>query len=388
MKNKKLMLIPMLILVLSLLAGTALAAGSDAKGLDTAGNNFLGCDDESSGEYSGSDSAKRDIYWVGNKLTLTNSTTGGDAITAGYSMSFSGCDVGGSIRAAGYSVSIDNTTIKNNITTAGNELNIGAGVKAAGIIAVGNRVTVSAECDSLFAAGAVVRFDGVVNGDASISADKVIFGENAVITGHLKIDSSSEPVYPAGIKDHTFTAFENTEEGEAAQAAATISFGAALLHRLYWIVASCVVALLLCLLATKELDGSGEMLIKRPVAMPVTGLVTLLAMPLAIIILLITVIGAPVAGLIALLFAAMCFFAIAFAGASAGRLVFPKMNKILASVIGVAALELLRIIPYLGGLILFAAILYTVGYFILACYERIKALKKQPEVPAAEATEN
>ena len=76
-----------------------------------------------------------------------------------------------------------------------------------------------------------------------------------------------------------------------------------------------------------------------------------------------------------------------FAGASAARLVFPKMNKVLASVIGVAILTLLRAVPYLGGLIVFASIIYTVGYFVLHCYENIKALKKQPEEAPAEAEE-
>lgn len=380
MKNKKLMLIPMLLLVFLLLAGTALAAGAVSES-DTAGNSFISCDGESS-ECASSESALRDVYWVGNKLSLSGSNSGGDAIVAGYSMSIADSEFGGSIRAAGYEVSIADTVAENNITAAGYSVSIGSGARAAGVIAAGNEVTFDGECDSLFASGAVVRVNGSVYGDAKISADKVIFGEDAVITGHLDISSSVEPTYPAGIKDYTFTAFDKHEAEAAVAVSAWAIFTAALLGRVYWIFAMAVVALLLCLVASKELDSAGETLLKHPVAMPVTGLITLLAMPIALIILCITAIGAPTAGLLALLFAAMCFFATAFAGASASRLLLPRMNKLLASVIGVAALTLLRVVPYLGGLILFASIVYTVGYFILACYERIKALKKQPE-PAA-----
>lgn len=383
MKNKKLMLIPMLILVFSLMAGTALAAGTGE--IDTAGNLFLGCDDPASNACISTDSAQRDIYWMGNNLDLSGSLTGGDVIAAGYSIAIADSDFGGSIRTAGYNVNITNSTAANNITAAGYSVTVGKGVKAAGAILIGNDVTFSGECDHLSANGTTVRVSGVVNGDAQINANKVIFSDDAVITGHLSISAATEPTYPAGIKDYTFTAFENTEAGEAMAAAEKINFGALLLGRLYWIVASVIVALLLCLVGAKELDKSGKTLLQRPVAMPVTGLVTLIAMPVALILLLVTVIGAPVTGLIALLFAAMCFFAVTFAGASAGRLVFPNMNKVLASVIGVAALELLRIVPYFGELILFAAILYTVGYFILACYDRIKALKAQPETADAPA---
>ena len=195
-------------------------------------------------------------------------------------------------------------------------------------------------------------------------------------------------LYPAGIKNVEFTKSESLDEDElegAAKVVAGAAVGAAVLNRIYWIFANVVTALLLCLLAAPELKKSGETLLAHPVAVPVTGLVTLCAMPIALILLCCFVITAPSAGLIALLFSAICLFSIAFAGASAGRLVFPKMNPVLASVVGTAIISLLRAVPYLGGLLLFACILYTVGYFILACYERIKALKKQPEAEAVEA---
>ena len=63
------------------------------------------------------------------------------------------------------------------------------------------------------------------------------------------------------------------------------------------------------------------------------------------------------------------------------------MRVLIGIVIGVAILTLLRAVPYLGGLIVFASIIYTVGYFVLHCYENIKALKKQPEEAPAEAEE-
>lgn len=381
MKNRKLLFIPALILIIALLAGSALAARGDcskADSADTAGNYFA-C-----GDSLAEKSFPRDIYWAGSQLSFSNCSAEGDGLIAGYSMNITNSDFGGSLRIAGNTISIADTTVESNITAAGNNISIGDNVSAAGVYAFGNIVSFSGEADYLMAAGSTVKVSGTINGDAVIDANKVVFDANTVIKGHLELTCSEEPSYPAGVRDYSYTA--GTQESES-DAGFGKTFGSVMLNRLYWIIAFAVVALLLCLVATSTLDKSGEMLLAHPVAMPVTGLVTLCAIPVALILLCVMYIGLPSAGLIGGLILLMCLFALPFAGASAARLVFPKMNKVLASVIGVAILTLLRAVPYLGGLIVFASIIYTVGYFVLHCYENIKALKKQPEEAPAEAEE-
>ncbi len=385
MRNSKLMLIPMLILLFALMSGTAMAATSPDNEsetyTDTAWNTFSSAKVISDASYDG------DFYWAGGDLNINGCDTQDDIIIAGRSMKISNGTVGGSIRAAGYDISISEVSVSNNITVAGYNLSFDG--NARGVYMAGNSVSFSGECSGLIASGSVVTLSGTVKGDAEIAASKVIFSDGAVITGDLKISSVEEPSYPEGIKNHTFKALSNDQKDPLTKKTTGEIAKNILLGRLYMIAAMAIVALLLCLVSSNELDKSGAMLLARPVALPLTGFVTLCALPVVLILLCVTFIGLPAAGLLGLLIAAICFFATAFAGASAGRLVFPKMNKVLASVTGVAILTLLRAIPYLGGLLLFLSIIYTLGFIILVCYERIRALKKQPEaIDANEIAEN
>lgn len=373
MGKKKLLVIPVVLLLTVLLASSAFAAA------DGAGNIFSN-DKAVTGE-----TADRDLYWAGLDTEITGGAFGGDGVLAGKSISVSDCTFGGSLRAAGYSIDVKNTLVPNNITAAGYTINIGEGVSAAGLYATGSEVAFSGECEHLQAFGKAVTINGVVTGDAYVHAASVIIGENAVIKGTLSVEASAAPDIPAGAKVGKLE-FTPNHDAEKAAAAAAVTAGAIIVGKLlslaYWLPAMLVLCVLLWLLFSKELDGAGKLLVKRPVAMPITGLVSIIAFPVAIAILCLTFIGLPSAGILLLIALVVAFVSVAFAGASAGRLVFPKMHKLLSSIIGVAVLVVLQQIPVLGTIVLLASMIYTVGYLILVCFERIKSLKNP--APAAQ----
>lgn len=365
----------MVLLIAATIAGTAFA-GADGAG------NLLSSDAEVAGG-----AVERDCYWVGLELEMTGSDVGGDGIMTGRALTISDSSFGGSLRTASYSADFKDTTVENNITAAGYSVNIGEGTTAAGIFVAGKEITFAGECKTISAAGETVVLNGTVSGDASISADRVIIGENAEISGTLKVDASQEPQIPASANVGKLE-FTLSESARKAATAAAVTAGAVIVGKLlslaYWLPAMLVLCVLLWLIFSKELDGAGEMLLKRPVAMPITGLVTIIAFPIALALLCVTVIGLPTAGILLLIAIPVGLAAVTFTGASVGRLVFPKMHKLLSSVIGVAVLTVLKILPYLGTLIVLASLIYTVGYLILVCFERIKALKTpKPEDAAA-----
>lgn len=355
------------VLILALVLSIAVSA--QALEQDGAGN---GLSDEAT---IAGESIARDLYWAGQSMSLSNSEIAQSLICAGYDLTVSGTNVGGSVRAAGNMLNFQNMTVENNVTAIGNILSVDAGSRAAGVYLAGSTVTFNGACDTIGAMAGTVNLNGVVNGDAFISADKVLVGPNAVVKGVLTVQSSEQPVIPgtAQIAKMEYTA--PAVSGEDVEAAAQAAAGAKLLHkatsRIYWVFAVALLAALFMLLIPDTLNGAACMLKNRTLAMLLTGLVTLLALPLLLLLLCLTFIGLPVAGLIVLLAAIAMLFSVPFAGASAGRLVFSKMNVWLSAILGAAILSAARIVPYLGGLIAFASIIYTLGYFVQVCYLRM-----------------
>ncbi len=351
-----------------------MAASAQALDRDGAGN---GLSDEAT---IAGETIARDLYWVGQSMSVSNSTIGQSLICAGYDLTVSGTSVGGSVRAGGNMLNFQNMTVENNITAAGNILSMDGGSRAAGVYMVGSVVTFNGACDTIGAMAGTVNLNGTVNGDAFISADNVVIGPAAVVNGVLTVQSSSQPVVPetAQIANMEYTAPAVSSEDVAA--AAQAASGARMLHkvtsRIYWVFAVALLAALFMLLIPESLNGAAFMLKNRALVLLLTGLVTLLALPLLLLLLCLTFIGLPVAGLVALLAAIAMLFSVPFAGASAGRLVFRKMNVWLSAILGAAILSAARIVPYLGGLIAFASILYTLGYFVQVCYLRMRNRKR------------
>ena len=95
-----------------------------------------------------------------------------------------------------------------------------------------------------------------------------------------------------------------------------------------------------------------------------SGAVALVAVPVTVLILCVTVIGFPCAMILLAAYILIMCIAVMFSGATLARLVFPRMNPFLSSAIGVIVLEIAVKVPYLGGLIRIAAIIYTMGTFL------------------------
>ncbi len=376
---KNLMLLAMLGLFVFGSSITTFAADSE---IDTAGNQFLSQETIANTIY------ERDLYWAGENLNLTGGDISQDALLLGNALTLSDSEIGGSLRSASYKLLLSDTIIENNITAAGYSLNIEEGTVGKGVYLTGNDINFAGECDALTIAANTVYINGIINGDATIGASNIVIGPNAVVTGDLNLSSVEMPDIPetASISATNFTATREYEDSIE-----TISVGAKILQklfsRLYWIPAMLLITLFFCLLIPDALDGAGSMIIKRKVAMPVTGFVSILALPMLLVFICITFIGLPLAGLLLLLLLPLFLFAVPFTGASIGRIVFPKMNVWISSIIGAAVLTFVIIIPILGGLIRFASVIYVMGYFVLKCYERLLQLKNKQTVVAQEVVE-
>lgn len=337
-------------------------------------------------------SSEKDFYMAGNDCKISNSDITQDALVAGNTLSFNNVNVGGSMRAAGYSIAINDVKVKNNITAAASSISVGPETTSDAAVLAAGSVSFDGTCGDLKIFAGNVTVNGTVTGDALICADKVTIAESAVINGNLRVESGKEPVISDSATVNSLDYEKVVEVDDDVEE--NISMGARIAHKLlsrvYWIPAIVLIAFIFCLVLGKALNGSSEMLLKKPAVMLGSGAVTLIALPVALILLCITYIGLPLAVLLTLLMLPVMFFAVTFTGASVGRIVFKTMHPWLASIIGTAILVFVRIIPIIGGLVLFVSLIYALGYLIQICYAEIKTSnkKKQPaaQVEAAQDT--
>ena len=362
-----------LMLALILVPVAALADGGET---DDAGNQFF------TETFVGKD-VSLDLYGAGETVSVNGCTIGGSAILAGKDLSVNGSTIGGSLRAAAYTVVTGDTAIDANATVAAYEIGFEKGFTAKGVYAAAAKISFDGVCDTLNLTAEDISISGTVNGDAIVSAEHVSVLPGAVITGRLRVSSPNAPIIATGTSLGPVE-FEKIE----AETAEAVTFAAKALSFLKKLARSLPGAAVLAVIYFFTIGGavekSGEMLVKRPAPMLLSGLVALVAAPLAAIFLFISFIGAGAGCLVLMLYALALAFAGSFTGASLGRKFLPKLPGLAAAVIGAAALVLVRNLPIIGGLVGFAAILFTLGYYIQAIYA---GFQKEPVTAGANAEE-
>lgn len=351
-------------------------SGADTEyNVDTAGNAFIGGSDAkvSNGLLFG-------MFGAGKDVEVSASEIEENAIVAGYSMKFNDVNVGSSIFAAGFDIVVKDSNVGGNIIAAGNTIAIDSETTAKGVMAAGNEIIFDGTADALNLAGTKAVISGTVHGSATISADNVEIRDGAVIDGVLIVESKNEPVVSDGaaVGKLEYKKLVSEESDASASRGSGLfsskidgneSLGGKVVEKakkaVYWIVAAAIMGIVMCWLFPKHLESAAIQIGKKTGSVIGFGILAIIATPVACLLLAITVIGAPVSALILILYVFLLCIGTAFAGASLGRLVFPKMNGILASMIGIAILEVAHVIPFLGILVGLAADVYTVGYVVL-----------------------
>ena len=306
---------------------------------------------------------------AGQSVSAKNAKADGSVFAAGQDVTVQNSEIGESVYLAGNSISLKDSKVNGNIYCAGNSILITGDSEGNGVYATGNLISFEGTTNGFFVSGSEVVLAGTVNGDAVITADKVEIKDSAVVTGELKVTSPAEPEMSSGAKvgDYQFEKAE-TDKEDAAKAVAAAGIGAMILAKLlkglYWIVAMAAFGMLLTWLFDRHLDGAVTMVKKNPGIMIATGAIAWAGIPVAALLLAITYILFPIAGMLTLAYILLLCAGLAFAGASLSRLVFPRMNRFASAAIGIAVLEILRLIPILGFIIGVAADIYLLGYVI------------------------
>lgn len=376
---------------MTLLMGSSVLANDverpDENPVDTAGNVFVV--EDQSAVYT--KDVKNELFMAGYNVTASGIEIDKNVFMAGYNVSLTQSVLGGAAYVAGYNVTID-ADADSNILAAGYSVNTSADTEAKALRAAGMNITVNGKYDYVGVAGANVVFDAEVDGDVYIEADSVTFGDNAKINGNLEVKSATEPAMSdtlvAGkyhfeeVKKEEATENATTAEGaiDAAKKIGKKSIGALFLKKVgsffYWSFAYALLAVVFCLLFKDQMAAATEMIKTKTAPMILSGAIGWLVIPVACIIIAITVIGLPLSGLTMAAYVLIRLVSRVFVFAALGSELFfgnickKRLHPMLEAVVMMIFASLIKQIPFIGKLVGLACFILMLGYIIMAAYSK------------------
>ena len=343
------------------LCSSVFAASADAD-FDFAGNCFLG---GNSAELSEAEAS--DVFASGNHLVIEDSQIKGDIFAAAKSIRAEDSQVGNDVFAVAEDLNLEDMDIEGNLFAVSEYISFDAKSQAAAVSMCGNSVDFEGSTLTAKIVGDKIYFNGYVKGDLYISGRDVVFGDDAVVEGTATVSSESIDMADGALVSDLYYDIisedtQQTVKNEARMLSGFVKAVKKVTSRIYWIPAMLLLTVLLCWLFNANLNEAADMIKSNSGEMVLWGALCWCLIPVACVILALTFIGLPVAAMIAAVYVVLLCAGLTFAGASLGRLTFKKLHPMLASVIGVAILECVKIIPFIGALVGVAADMYLLGY--------------------------
>jgi hypothetical protein len=331
-----------------------------------------------------------DLIAAGGNVDV-DAPVAGDAVLASGNLRVT-ATVAQDVYAAGGRLILD-APIGHNLRVAGGQIDMGPMASVSGNVTVGGgQVTLRGPIKgSLQVGGGRVLIDAPVEGDVNSTAGHLALGPNARLAGKLRFRSSDElerdpAAQVAGAIEHL------PLPGRAASASAQREryFGG---HERrigpswLWTLGLMTIAALLVGVLPVTSRRVAEALVERPWWSLLLGFVALVCIPVAVLILLISVIGIPLALLAVLLYLALLLVGYVGTGVAIGHWALSRFKaeaigrtgwRIASAMAAVLLLALLGSAPFIGGFVALLAVLAGIGATLLLFAPR----KPAPPSPA------
>lgn len=309
-----------------------------------------------------------DLQAFGGTVVVRGTVTG-DLSAVGGAVQIPGT-VQGSVEASAGSVEISGTV--------GGDVDV-----AAGSLLVADGATVRGSLNG--GAGSAV-FAGTVEGDVTVGADTLRFADTASVGGDLRYDADDVSGLDAVSVGGTVTRDEGLVTGPQFSFAPQIpSWGSVL----YGLVANLLLGALLVAGLPAYSSRLAERVSADPLRLGAAGFVALVGVPVVLVLVAITVVGIPLAliGLLAYLVALWVGFVYgAYAvGAWALDRAGVETSRWVHLAVGVVAFSLVGVVPVLGALLQFAALLLGLGALALGGYRRLRGRRPGAAASSAES---
>jgi hypothetical protein len=307
---------------------------------------------------------KGDVVAMGGDVRL-RAPVGSDVYVAGGTVTIES-SVGGSARVAGGNAEVTGAgSVTGNLSIAGGDVMILGPVKG-----------------NVHAAGGNVLIDAEIGGDVSTGAGTLELGPNARIAGKLKhrgpeIRRHPDAQVAGGIEKKEIRTRQTRRHVETVTRDRSLSLGGWL-----WTLGLIGLAALLAAAfpgATKRLGGE---LRENTGLVFLLGFCALVGLPIFAIMLMVTIIGLPLALIVVLLYFLLLLLGYVAIAVVMGDLALNKYKaematqlgwRVGAAVLAMLALAVLGRIPFLGGLVIFAALLAGIGVIMLSLRPRAAA---------------
>lgn len=330
-----------------------------------------------------------DIYCAGGTVTVNDSVYG-DLVVAGGNVYLRGM-VLDDVRAAGGTLTVSGsiagdlliaggTVYVEPAATIGGDLALSGGTATLGshitgsVQASGGTVVVNGAIDkSLTFNGGELTLNGVVNGAASIAATKLTIGNSATLKGNVRYwTDKGEVDFGSALQNGAIATFDPNMCTHFERPDAKYLGFASIIGVLWYLIASAILIWLLQWLFAKPLQKAAETAQAAPMRALGYGFLYFAAVPVGIVLLLITIVGIPV-GLIGL-FLYILFFALAnvitaLAGAhwiNTWKNYNWRSSNLIAVALGLLiVLKIVTLIPLIGWVCAAMVIMIAFGAILL-----------------------
>lgn len=285
--------------------------------------------------------------------------------------------VGGSVRIT--------EPVDGPLRAAGGTVKLKAPVNGDAYIA-GGSVVIDAEVKGdVHAAGGDVRINGPVTGDASVAAGTLELGPNARIDGRLEFHGEDLRRAPGAQVNGGIERGRHGQWSVHHERTPVERF----MHGWIWSIGLMVLAALIAAALPGASQRMAQELRARPWITPLVGLIALTSIPIAAVLMMITIIGIPI-GLLALIgYVALLLVGYVWVAVVVGGMLLDRVKpQVVAStawhagaaVLAMLVLAILARVPFVGGLVKFTALAVGVGMIVSVIFRHTR-----PAEPAAAA---
>ena len=312
---------------------------------------------------------KGDLYWLSDPIRLANSRVANDVMGAAFDAELANAAVRGDVRLLAQKADLHNAVVQGNVDLMAFDIKIDKSSAASGYYCAGGSLRFEGTSNYLIAYGQSIYFDGVVEGDVALSAQDIVIGPNARITGLLDIRSGQSlgtldiPASAQIGRIDTNLDHPNTID-QITQIRAMIAPYFQIGSMLFLVVSFILLALASLWAFGHKLTEANRLVHQYPLAVLVLGAIAILFMFVIVMIGALLVFTIPLAIIVGLALLISAIYCVRFSGASIALQLRNRIRPTICAIIGAGAGAALLFIPYVNTGVFVASMLYFVGYMV------------------------
>lgn len=319
-----------------------------------------------------------DVYCAGETVNISG-TVNGDVMCAGQTITISGT-VNGSARLAGQTVNLSGM-IADSATIGGQSVTIDTtGIIGRDLLGGSNTISINGKVTRDVTMGAQnLTINGMVGRDINGAVDVLNVGSTGSVAGSVDYTSKNELSVATGGKVAGVVTRTEPKADQKYDMRPEAVVGMAIGSAFYVFIATIVFALALALMFPKILENAAVLTKKSPGKTILHGLVAWIVAPVVILILLMTVVGIPVALFALFAWTIIMMVSSSFSGYILGKLILNKSKSpILIMLVGASIIAVAMMIPFLNFFVFIVAGMFGTGAVMMQSrklFERAHAKK-------------